>query len=109
MLKVAALYEGLGDGDWVVVRPTGEIVDMKIPKNIGPATFIVGAVTDAVKTHEGGMITGSLDRDTLWTVEAFALNRVVVRRLEGEMTPMELYQAVLDSGLAWQVDKAPLD
>lgn len=109
MLTVAALEKGLGDGDWVVARPTGEVIDMTIPKNIGPAAFIVGAVTDAVKNHQAGMITGSVDRDTLWTVEAFALNRVVVRRLEGEMTPMELYQAVLDLGLVWQVDKAPLD
>lgn len=109
MLTVAALNEGLGDGDWVVVRPSGEVIEMEIPKNIGPATFIAGPVTDAVKTQSEGLIIGSIDRDTLWAVEAFALNRVVVRHLDGVLTPLELYQAVVDMGLAWQIDKAPVE
>ncbi len=109
MLKVSELEEHLGHGDWVVVRPGGEIVDMEIPANIGPATFIVSAVTDALKTSDAGLITGSLNRDDVWAVDAFALNRVILKRLEGVYTPLELYQAVVDLGIAWQVDKAPLD
>lgn len=109
MLNISVLEDHMGEGDWVVVRPDGEVVEMSIPKNIGPATLIVSVVTDALKTQDGIRLTGSLDRDAVWAVDAFALNRVVVRRLEGEYSPLELYQAVLDMSLGWQVDQAPVD
>lgn len=109
MLNVSVLESRLGDGDWVVVRPSGEVVDMEIPINIGPATLIVSVVGDALKKVEDGLVTGSFDRDSVWAVSAFALNRVVIRRLEGEFTPLGLYDAVLDLGLGWQVDKASVD
>lgn len=108
MLTIAELRECLDGGDWVVVRPTGEVIEMDIPKNFGPATLVVSAVTDALKTHDGRLITGSLNRDEVWAVDAFALNRVILNRLEGAYAPFELYQAVVDEGIAWQVDQAPV-
>lgn len=108
MLSVSELEDRLGDENWVVVRPSGEIVEMEIPSGIGPATLIVGAVTDALKVREGRLITGSLDRDEVWAVEAFAINRVVLDRLEGVMEPMDLYRAVVDIGLAWRFYEGPL-
>lgn len=93
----------MGDGDWVVVRPDGEIIDIEIPKDIGPATLMVGPVTDALKSHDGRLLTGAIDRDRVWGVEAFALNRVVVRRLDvEELTPLELCETVTSWRLAWQ-------
>ena len=98
MLTVSRLQELLGeDRDWIVVRPTGEPVDTEIPPDIGPATLLVSTVTDALKTvSEDGFVDGSLDRESVWKVEAIALNRVVVSRLEGEeMSPLDLYRAVM--------------
>lgn len=106
VLKVSELEAALDDGDWVVARPDGQIVEMEIPKNIGPATMMVRAVTDALKSTDGGLITGSIDRGKVWAVEAFALNRVVVQRLEGEeLTVQELHDQVVGRRLAWQMSE----
>lgn len=110
MLTVSGLQELLGeDRDWIVVRPTGESVDMEIPPDIGPATLLVVAVTDALKTvSEDGFVEGSVDRDSVWKVEAIALNRVVVERLEGEeMSPLDLYRSVIRLRLGWQIASMP--
>lgn len=111
MLTVSLLQELLGeDQDWIVVRPTGEPVDMKIPPGIGPATLLVSTVSDALKTvSEDGFVDGSLDRESVWNVEAIALNRVVVERLEGEvMSALDLYQAVVRLRLGWQIASMPV-
>lgn len=110
MLTVSGLQELLGeDRDWIVVRPTGESVDMEIPPDIGPATLLVATVTDALKTvSEDGFVEGSLDRESVWKVEAIALNRVVVQRLEGEeMSPLDLYRSVIRLRLGWQIASMP--
>lgn len=107
MLTFSRLEELLGeDQDWVVIRPGGEPLEMTIPPDIGPATLLVSPVTDALKTVSDGRVVGSLDRDSLWAVEAFALNRVVISRLlgeEGEMSPYDLYEAVSSMAFAWQI------
>lgn len=106
MLTVSRLQELAGkDHDWVVVRPTGESVDMEIPPNIGPATLLVSPVTDALKTVSAdGFVDGSLDREAVWGIEAFVLNRVVIARLEGdEMSAHDLYGAVMGLRLGWQI------
>jgi hypothetical protein len=108
VISVPELQAGIGSGDWIVLTPEGEIIEMKIPKDIGPATLMVGPVTDALKTVEDGRIVGSVDRERVWNVEAIALNRVVVRRLEArELTPGELYDTVRGFGLAWQFGSMP--
>jgi len=106
MLTVPRLQDLAGDDqDWIVVRPTGEPVEMEIPPDVGPATLLVSPVTDALKTvSEDGSVDGSLDREAVWEVEAFALNRVVVRRLEGdEISALDLYQAVIGLRLGWMI------
>lgn len=110
VLTVSRLQELLGeDQDWIVVRPTGEPVDMEIPADIGPATLLVSPMTDALKSlSEDGFVDGSLDREAIWGVEAFALNRVVVRRLEGdEMSARDLYEAVIGLHFGWQTASMP--
>jgi hypothetical protein len=110
VLTFSRLEELLGeDQDWVVVRPGGEPVEMTIPPDIGPATLLVSPVTDALKTVSDGRVVGSLHRDSLWAVEAFALNRVVISRLkeEEEMSPYDLHEAVSNMAFGWQIALMP--
>ena len=103
MLSVSELAERLGDEDWVVVTPDGQFIDMEIPRSIGPATLLVRPVTDALKRVEGTRIVDSVSRDEVWSVDGFALNRVVLNKLSGELTPQGLYEAVRETRLSWQV------
>ena len=108
MLTVSRLQEMLGeDRDWIFVRPTGEPVDMEVPPNLGPATMLVSSMTDALKTvSKDGFVDGSIDRDSVWIVEAFALSRAVVQLLEGEeMSARDLHGSVMGLQFGWQVRK----
>ncbi len=82
---------------------------MTIPPDIGPATLLVSPVTDALKTVFDGLVEGSLDRDSVWGVEAFALNRVVISKLDGdqELSPLDLHEAVSNLAFGWQVAPMP--
>lgn len=102
MISTSRLRAGLV-GDYVVFDKHGDLVDMEIPADIGPAGFLVSPVTDAVKQLEGGTVR-SLDRDRLWSVDAIVLNRVVLRRMEDqELTAEELLTTVRELGYTWQV------
>lgn len=106
MVSIQELKKRLADGgDWVVFDSDGDPMDLSVPPDIGPATLLVGPVTDAVKTTTpAGLVDRSLDRDDIWAVEGFALNRVVVDRLEaGVMSPDQLYEAVNALRLGWQI------
>lgn len=106
MVSILELKERLADGgDWVLFDSKGAELDLPVPVDIGPATLLVGPVTDAVKTTTPeGMVDRSLDRDEIWAVEGYALNRVVIDRLEPlVMTADELYEAVTALRLGWQV------
>lgn len=106
MLTVSKLEEAMGDSDWVVVRPDGEILNMAIPKDIGPATLMVSPVTDALSRSEGGLLVEPVDRSKVWNVEAFAVNRVVVRRLTAkQLSAAELYETVTGFRLSWQMSE----
>ena len=103
MLSVSEMRDRLGESDWIVVTPGGEFIDMTIPKTMGPATMLVRPATDALKQVEEDRIVDSVSRDEVWSVEAFGLNRVVVEKLSGELTPEGLYGAVRATRLSWQV------
>jgi hypothetical protein len=105
MLAIDAIQRRLGDGEWVVVTPDGGFLDIEIPKNIGPATLMVRSVTDALKIRTGDRITSALSRDEVWAVEAYALNQVVVRHLDGEMSADEMLEIVSGLGYGWQVSQ----
>lgn len=102
MLLISELERLLGEADWVVVSPSGERIDFEIAPDIGPATLLVRPVTDALKMRSGTRLIGAVRRDLVWSVEGFALNRVVVDKLGGEYTPLELYEAVRETRLSWQ-------
>lgn len=105
MIEISALREGLiGDGDWVMFDPEGNILHGEVPAGAGPATLIVTPVTDAVKTVEEGKVTGSVDRSSLWKVEAFLLDVTVLDKLgAGPIDADSLLDAVEATGISWQV------
>ena len=93
------------DRDFVVIPVTGEPVSFEVPKDIGPATLFVAPVTDALKTvSDDGLVDRSLDRDSVWAIDALALNRVVLHRLEDDTaTFLELIEKVAELGFSWQI------
>lgn len=103
MLIISKLEEARADGDWVVVTPDGEVVDLEVPGTDGQAILMVTPVTDALKIRSGERVTGGLSRDEVWAVVAVALSRAVLQRLAGEMTYDELVEHVSQLGYGWQV------
>lgn len=88
----------------VVVDVTGAVVDRDELPEVGTAALIATPLTEAVKVVDGGLVLDSLDRDTLWSIEAFVLGREVLLALhEGLTTPEELIGAVTRAGFEWQV------
>ena len=82
----------------------GVVLDVAIPEAAGPATFLVSPVTDAAKRVEGDRVVESIDREEIWWVEAFVLDRQVLDRLgDGSMSAMELLKAVRAAGYEWGV------
>lgn len=104
MISIAQLREELRD-DWVAFDKHGQVVDYVVPKDIGPATMSVSPVTDALKmVDEADRVVGSVDKSSVWSVDAIVLNSIVLRRLpDREYTAEELIEAVRDVGFAWQI------
>jgi hypothetical protein len=102
VISTSRLKAGLAD-DWVAFNESGDLIEIEVPTTIGPAAFLVTAVTDAVKRVVDGQIE-SLDRNQMWAVDAIVLNQVVLRRLEDEeLTASELIARVRELGYAWQI------
>lgn len=81
----------------------GDPVARDIPEMTSPAVLLVAPVTDAVKRVEGREVE-SLDRNSMWAVEAIVLDRSVLHRLgDDEMTAEDLLSAVRDLGYSWEV------
>lgn len=106
LLDISALNARLGEGEnWVLFDIAGTPFDLPVPRDIGPATLLVSPVTDALKTmSEDGLVVESLDRANVWSVVGYALNRVVLKKLDHvNMSPDQLYEAVVGLRLGWQV------
>lgn len=106
MISIRRLREHLV-GDWVAFDRHGTAVDYVVPKDIGPATLSVSDVTDALKrVDDADRVVGSVDRNTVWSVDAIVLNSIVLRRLPEETYEAEeLIQAVRDIGFSWQISR----
>lgn len=93
------------DGDWVAFDKHGQVVEYTVQKDIGPATLSVSPVTDALKeVDDADRVVGSVDRNTVWSVDAIVLNTIVLRRLPDEtFTAEELIEVVREVGFGWQV------
>lgn len=83
---------------------TGEVIEPDRLSGNGPAVLRVDDVTDAVKLVDDGMVVGPVDRDTLWEVQWFELDRAVLLKLSGARTePGDLIEAVEAAGHVWEV------
>lgn len=104
MISIGRLTEIL-DGDWVVFDRHGNPVGTGVPGDVGPAALLVSDVTEALKRVDGGgMVVESVDRRSMWALEAIVLNRIVLRRLAEEDVSVEgLMVAVRAAGFAWQI------
>jgi hypothetical protein len=64
--------------------------------------LVVGSVTEAVKRLEGSKVVEHVDRDTLWQVEGFVLDRSIIDRLPDDIESVrQLIDAVTGLGLEW--------
>ena len=105
MVSISALRSRLDDDtNWVVIDPQGAPLEVGVPADVGPATLLVGPVTDALKARgDGDDIVSSVDRDDVYAVEGFALHRVVLDRLEDvEVDTRGLFELVKTTEIAWQ-------
>jgi hypothetical protein len=73
-----------------------------LPDNASVPSLVVGKVTEAVKQVETGTIVQYLDREALWAVEGFLLDRDVVDSLPDDVdSPERLIDAVREAGFEW--------
>lgn len=106
MLTASRLIELLGpDQGLLAFTASGERVGIPSDASFGPATLLVSAPSDALKTvSDRDFIERSVDRDDVWAAEAFVLQREVIEILEGEFrTPSDIYRAVTSLGYEWIV------
>ena len=106
MLTPSLLVELLGpDQEVLAFTASGERVAIPSGASFGPATLLVSAPSDALKTvSDRDFIERSVDRDDVWTAEAFVLQREVIEMLEGDFpTPVDIYEAVASLGYEWIV------
>lgn len=90
-------------GERVVFDWHGDPADVDVSHAPGEAVLVVAPVTDAVKRVEGDRVE-SLDRDRMWVVEAFALDPVVIDKLDAkELSVEELLAEVPRLGYSWEV------
>jgi hypothetical protein len=64
--------------------------------------LVVSNVTEAVKQVGEGMVVSYLNRDALWAVDCFLLDRAVVASLPDRVeSPVGLIEAVREAGFEW--------
>lgn len=105
MIDIRALEKvAEGGQDHLDINHAGALVDWGELNVAGPAVLIAGTVTDAVKVVTDDLVLGSLDRDSLWSIQGFRLALEVLHALEDEVSdPQSLVDAVAAAGFAWQV------
>lgn len=76
-------------------RPRAWALDSDAPQ----AVVLVAAATDALKTTNSEMITGSLDRSRFWEIVGVSLHRDVVSNFAGVDTVAEWVEQLRGSGV----------
>lgn len=106
MLTASRLFDLLRpDQELLAFTASGERVAIPSDASLGPATLLVSVASDALKkVSDRGFVDGSVDRDDVWTADAFVLQREVLELLEGDFpTPLDIYEAVASLGYEWNV------
>jgi 2-C-methyl-D-erythritol 4-phosphate cytidylyltransferase len=87
-----------------VIDADGALKEGVAPEASDPAVLIASPVTDAVKVVSGGLVQDSLDREALWSIEGFQLQREVLLALDNSVTsPQSLIEQVIEAGFQWHV------
>ena len=105
MITSEVLRQIAADGPGrLAIGHSGELVEIDgLPEPAPIPALVVEEVTEAVKQVEAGMVTRYLNRETLWAVTGFLLDREVVAHLPDGVDSAEgLIQAVRDAGYEWQ-------
>lgn len=93
------------DAARVAFDEDGLPLDLDLPDEIGPATLLVSDVNEALKlVDDRGRVTESVDRSTVWSVDAIVVDRQVLSRLDEDgHTVGSLLEAVAALGYTWQI------
>jgi hypothetical protein len=87
---------------WVDVD--GEEMSLDSESEPSVPVLVVSSVTEAVKRLEGSKVAEHVDRDTLWQVEGFVLDRSIIDRLPDDIESADqLIDAVTRLGLEWSL------
>jgi hypothetical protein len=91
--------------DRISITSSGELLEVDgLPEDTLIPALVVGNVTEAVKQIENSTITQYLNRDALWAVQGFVLDRQVVSSLpDGVESAADLIEAVRHAGYEWAV------
>jgi hypothetical protein len=93
----------LPDARRVAFDVEGRSLPIQPTEGHGPAVMLVSEVTEAVKEVSGDRVTGAVDRDDLYRVVGFELDRRVIDQLAPEdLTAEQLIVAVEAMGHVWE-------
>lgn len=67
-----------GGGSRCDLDAAGSIHAWRLDQDAPPAVVVVAAATDALKTTESDLVTGSLDRSQVWEIAGVSMHRNVV-------------------------------
>lgn len=110
MISSEGLRRVAGTGrDRMLIDDSGELFEVDgLPEDAPIPALVVGKVTEAVKQVETGTVVHHLDRDALWVVEGFLLDRNVVDSLPDDVdSSTRLIEAVRKAGFEWHAVFAP--
>ncbi len=78
-----------------------------LPEDLPVPGLLVRALTEAVKRVEAGRLLDDLDRDAMWAIEGFILDKDVLEGLpNGVYSSEQFIEVVVEAGFTWR--SAPL-
>lgn len=89
--------------DRMLISNSGELYEVDdLPDDTVIPALVVNRVSEAVKQVESGAVVHYLNRDALWAIEGFLLDRNVVDSLPDDVTTStRLIEAVRQAGFEW--------
>lgn len=84
------------------ITVSGEVVDFGFDVD-HPAVVVVRSTTDALKKVSGGWVVEGIDRDLVWEIVGFSVDRSIVEALGDGQERIDLLSAVPAAGFDWTV------